>query len=88
MIVNAVRENKRKNSGFDARHNQYVNMIEASIIDPAKVVRSALEHAASIAGLLTRECIIVEDPESKRQELASMPKRRNARYVLKNKRFK
>lgn len=75
VIVNAVRENKEKNSGFDARHNQYVNMIEAGIIDPAKVVRSALEHAASIAGLLlTCECIIVEDPESKRQELASMPK--------------
>lgn len=75
VIVNAVRENKDKNSGFDARHNQYVNMIDAGIIDPAKVVRSALEHAASIAGLLlTCECIIVEDPESKRQELASMPK--------------
>lgn len=75
VIVNAVKENKEKNSGFDAKHNQYVNMIEAGIIDPAKVVRSALEHAASIAGLLlTCECIIVEDPESKRQELASIPK--------------
>lgn len=75
VIVNAVKENKEKNSGFDAKHNQYVNMIEVGIIDPAKVVRSALEHAASIAGLLlTCECIIVEDPESKRQELATMPK--------------
>lgn len=75
VVINAVKENTDKNVGFDARHNQYVNMIDAGIIDPAKVVRSALEHAASIAGLLlTCECIIVEDPESKKQELAAMPK--------------
>lgn len=74
VIINAVKLESNHHMGFDARSNQYVNMIEAGIIDPAKVVRSALEHAASIAGLLlTCECIISEDPESKKQEMA-MPK--------------
>jgi chaperonin GroEL len=74
VVVNAVKKESNKQMGFDARNNVYVNMIEAGIIDPAKVVRSALEHAASIAGLLlTCECIIVEDPESKKQEIG-MPK--------------
>jgi chaperonin GroEL len=74
VIVNTVKSEHNRLVGFDARHNKYVNMIEEGIIDPAKVVRSALEHAASIAGLLlTCECIIVEDPESKKQEMA-MPK--------------
>lgn len=74
VIVNAVKKESNKHMGFDARNNVYVNMVEAGIIDPAKVVRSALEHAASIAGLLlTCECIIVEDPESKKQEMG-MPK--------------
>jgi len=74
VIVNAVKKESNKHMGFDARNNVYVNMIEVGIIDPAKVVRSALEHAASIAGLLlTCECIIVEDPESKKQEMG-MPK--------------
>ncbi len=74
VIINAVKLESNHHMGFDARSNQHVNMIEAGIIDPAKVVRSALEHAASIAGLLlTCECIISEDPESKKQEMA-MPK--------------
>jgi chaperonin GroEL len=74
VVVNAVKNEANRNMGFDARHNSYVNMVDAGIIDPAKVVRSALEHAASIAGLLlTCECIVVEDPESKKQEMA-MPK--------------
>jgi chaperonin GroEL len=74
VIINAVKLESNHHMGFDARSNQYVNMIEVGIIDPAKVVRSALEHAASIAGLLlTCECIISEDPESKKQEMA-MPK--------------
>jgi chaperonin GroEL len=74
VIVNAVKNEGNVNMGFDARNNVYVNMLEVGIIDPAKVVRSALEHAASIAGLLlTCECIVVEDPESKKQEM-NMPK--------------
>jgi chaperonin GroEL len=74
VVVNAVKKESQYAMGFDARHNQYVNMLEAGIIDPAKVVRSSLEHAASIAGLLlTCQCIISEDPESKKQEMG-MPK--------------
>lgn len=74
VVVNAVKQESVYSMGFDARTNQYVNMLSTGIIDPAKVVRSALEHAASIAGLLlTCQCIISEDPESKKQEM-SMPK--------------
>ena len=50
--------------GFDAKSDQYVNMFEAGIIDPTKVVRVALENAASVAGmLLTTECVITEVPK-------------------------
>jgi chaperonin GroEL len=52
--------------GFDAVTNQFVNMFEAGIVDPAKVTRSALQNAASIAGMvLTTECIVVDKPEPK-----------------------
>lgn len=51
--------------GYDARNCKYVNMIEQGIIDPAKVTRTALENAASVAGvLLTTEAVIAVDPES------------------------
>ncbi len=50
--------------GFDAKTDQYVNMFEAGIIDPTKVVRVALENAASVSGmLLTTECVITESPK-------------------------
>ncbi len=52
--------------GFNAATNEYVNMFEAGIVDPAKVTRSALQNAASIAGMvLTTECIVVDKPEPK-----------------------
>lgn len=61
VVINRIKQEQNNHIGFDAKSNQYVNMIEVGIIDPAKVVRSALEHAASIAGLLlTCECIITE----------------------------
>lgn len=67
VIVNRVREGKN-NFGFDAKENVFVDMVEAGIIDPAKVVRSALQHAASIAGLLlTTDAMIAEIPEEKKQ---------------------
>jgi chaperonin GroEL len=67
VIVNRVREGKN-NFGFDAKENVFVDMVEAGIIDPAKVVRSALQHAASIAGLLlTTEAMVAESPEDKKQ---------------------
>jgi chaperonin GroEL len=52
--------------GYDANAEQFVDMFEAGIVDPAKVVRSALQNAASIAGItITTECIVAEQPEPK-----------------------
>ncbi len=54
------------NSGFDALKGEYVNLLAAGIVDPAKVVRSAIQNAASVAGMvLTTEALIVEKPEPK-----------------------
>lgn len=65
IIAERVKE-KDFNVGFDAATNQYVDMFEAGIVDPAKVTRSALQNAASIAGMvLTTECIIADQPEPK-----------------------
>ena len=58
VVVNKVKESK-KNEGFDAYKEEYVNMIEAGIIDPAKVTRSALQNASSVAStLLTTEATV------------------------------
>ncbi len=63
VIAEKVRE-KDFNVGFNAATNEYVDMFEAGIVDPAKVTRSALQNAASIAGMvLTTECIVVDKPE-------------------------
>ncbi len=57
---------EKKGIGFNARTNEWVNMLEAGIIDPAKVTCSALKNAASVAGtLLTTECAITDIPEPK-----------------------
>lgn len=57
--------------GLDALNGKYVNMIEAGIIDPAKVTRSALQNAASIAGLmLTTEVVVAEKPEKEKTPAA------------------
>jgi chaperonin GroEL len=67
VIVNHVRE-QADTTGFDARKGTYVNMLEEGIIDPAKVSRSAIQHAASIAGLLlTTEAAIFEIPAEKKE---------------------
>ncbi|HEY9762944.1 MAG TPA: chaperonin GroEL [Trichocoleus sp.] len=53
-------------TGYDAANDQFVDMFEIGIVDPAKVTRSALQNAASIAGMvLTTECIVVDKPEPK-----------------------
>jgi chaperonin GroEL len=66
VIVNQVKE-MDKDKGFDAQTEKFVNMHEAGIIDPTKVVRSALQNAASIASLmLTTEAVINEIPEEKK----------------------
>jgi chaperonin GroEL len=65
VIAERVKE-KPFNVGFNAATNEFVDMFEAGIVDPAKVTRSALQNAASIAGMvLTTECIVVDKPESK-----------------------
>lgn len=59
-------KNEPENIGFDAMNNTFVNMLEAGIVDPAKVTRSALENAASIAGMvLTTEALVVDLPDEK-----------------------
>ncbi len=64
LILQKVRESKKDDFGFNARTETYENLIETGVIDPTKVSRTALENAASIAGLLlTTECVITEEPE-------------------------
>ncbi len=65
VIVEQVKE-KDFNVGYDAAINQFVDMFQAGIVDPAKVTRSGLQNAASIASMvLTTECIVVDKPEPK-----------------------
>ncbi len=71
VIAERVKE-KDFNVGFNAASNEFVDMFEAGIVDPAKVTRSALQNAASIAGMvLTTECIVVDKPEPKDNAAAS-----------------
>jgi chaperonin GroEL len=66
VVVGKLLENKDVNFGFDAQEGKYVDMLKAGIIDPAKVVRTALQDAASVAGLLvTTEAMVAERPEKK-----------------------
>jgi chaperonin GroEL len=65
VVVNAVK-NGTGNYGYNAASGEYGDMLEMGILDPAKVTRSALENAASVAGLmLTTECMITDFPEDK-----------------------
>ncbi|MEN9215886.1 MAG: chaperonin GroEL [Gloeomargarita sp. HHBFW_bins_162] len=65
VIADQVKD-KPFDVGYDAAKGIFTNMIEAGIVDPAKVTRSALQNAASIAGMvLTTECIVVDKPEPK-----------------------
>ncbi|MEA2522789.1 MAG: chaperonin GroEL, partial [Thermomicrobiales bacterium] len=64
MVRRAQNEQKNTNVGYDVMSEQYVDMLQAGIIDPAKVTRSAVENAASIAGMiLTTEALISDVPE-------------------------
>lgn len=74
VIVERVINSKDFSYGFDALKGEYVDMFKAGIIDPAKVTRSALQNAASIAGmLLTTEVLVVEKPEEKKEPASHMP---------------
>ena len=62
-MINKVLEGK-KNFGYDAKSETYVDMLKAGIIDPKKVARIALQNAASVAGMiLTTECALIDIPE-------------------------
>jgi len=66
IVVNKIVENKSETYGFNAQTEEYVDMIAAGIVDPAKVVRTALQDAASVAGLLiTTEAMVAEMPKDK-----------------------
>ena len=64
IVVGKITDNKSQTFGFNAQTEEYVDMIEAGIVDPAKVVRTALQDAASVAGLLiTTEAMIGDKPK-------------------------
>jgi chaperonin GroEL len=66
IVVGKISENKSQTFGFNAQTELYVDMIEAGIVDPSKVVRTALQDAASVAGLLiTTEAMVAEVPKDK-----------------------
>jgi len=73
IVVGKIMENKSETFGFDAQTEEYVDMVDKGIIDPAKVVRCALQDAASVAGLLvTTEAMIAERPK-KESAAPAMP---------------
>ena len=66
VVAGKIRESDDKTFGFNAQTEEYGDMFKFGVIDPAKVVRTALEDAASVAGLLiTTEAMIAEKPEPK-----------------------
>jgi len=69
VVVARVRDAKNPEEGFNALTDEYENLVEAGVIDPTKVVRSALQNAASIASLLlTTEALVSEIPEDKEEK--------------------
>ena len=73
IVVGKILESKSETFGFDAQSEEYVDMVEKGIIDPAKVVRAALQDAASVAGLIvTAEAMVAEVPKEK-PAMPSMP---------------
>jgi chaperonin GroEL len=64
IVVAQVRSNESRNFGYNARTDEYQDLVDAGVIDPTKVTRTALQNAASIAGLLlTTEAVVTEKPE-------------------------
>src|SRR3954452_763081 len=72
IVVGKINDNSSETYGFDAQSEQFVDLIQAGIIDPTKVVRAALQGAASVAGLLiTTEAMVAEAP--KKESAPAMP---------------
>ena len=68
VVANNVLENKKQNYGFDARSDRYCDMVKEGIIDPTKVVRCALQNAASVATLLlTSDALVAELPKEEKK---------------------
>jgi chaperonin GroEL len=73
IVVGKVLDNKSKTFGFDAQTEEYKDLVEAGIIDPAKVVRVALQDAASVAGLLvTTEAMVAQMPKTEGPAMPAM----------------
>ncbi|MGB5527437.1 MAG: chaperonin GroEL [Gemmatimonadota bacterium] len=73
IVVERVREKNSLNWGYNAQTDEYEDLVKAGVIDPTKVTRTALQNAASIAGLLlTTECVVVDKPE-KEAGMPAMP---------------
>ncbi|OLD47261.1 MAG: chaperonin GroL, partial [Gemmatimonadetes bacterium 13_1_40CM_2_60_3] len=67
IVVGRVRESKDKNFGYNAQTDKFEDLVASGVIDPTKVTRTALQNAASIAGLLlTTECVVVEKKEKEK----------------------
>ena len=74
VIVGKLKENKSASEGYDAQTDKFVDMFKAGIIDPTKVVRTSLQNAASIAGvLITTEAMVADAPEDKAAAAPAMP---------------
>jgi chaperonin GroEL len=74
LVVNKVLENDNYNWGFNAATGEYQDMVKAGVIDPAKVVRTALQDASSIAALLiTTEALVAEKPKKAETHAPGMP---------------
>ena len=72
IVVGKINDNKSATFGFNAQTEEFVDMLQAGIVDPAKVVRTALQDAASVAGLLiTTEAMVAEAP--KKEAAPAMP---------------
>ena len=74
VIVGKIKEGKSASEGYDAQTDKFVDMFKAGIIDPTKVVRTSLQNAASIAGvLITTEAMVADAPEDKAAAAPAMP---------------
>jgi chaperonin GroEL len=72
IVVDKIRNKKEKNFGYNAQTDTYEDLVAAGVIDPTKVTRTALQNAASVAGLLlTTECVVVEKKEE--EKMPPMP---------------
>jgi len=78
IVIEEVRRRQQSQNskyiGYDVLANEYVDMVKAGIIDPAKVTRSAVENAASIAAMiLTTEALVTEIPEKEKKPVPATP---------------